>query len=272
MSQDFPGVYLPTSDPNTYESTPLASAGWYDEGQHGGALAALIVGHVEKIPTLTRMEISRVTLELFRVVPLVPLTIEATVVREGKKIQVIKAEVTSESGQLLAMSVVQRLRITDRPTPDQTQTNLELPPPDEVSVRAHAEPWGADSSGNTMFHRDAIEFREIYGGYNTPGPGAIWLRMRKQIISGDDPSPAQRAVVVADFCNGVSRELNDTWLFMNPDLTVHLGRYPAGEWVALETVSHYSSLGRGVAAGTIWDATGWVGRAAQTLFLDVRKG
>jgi len=93
--------------------------------------------------------------------------------------------------------------------------------------------------------------------------------MTTQIIAGEDPTPAQRAVAVADFCNGVSRELNDRWLFMNPDLTVHIGRYPVGEWVALEASSHYSDLGRGVAAGTLWDTTGWVGRSAQTLFLDL---
>jgi hypothetical protein len=268
MKQDFPGVYLPTSDPNTYESTPLANAGWYDEGQHGGSVAALIVGHVERIPTLTPMEISRVTLELFRVVPLVPLTITTSVVREGKKIQVVRAELTSHAGELLAMATVQRLRTSDRPAPDQDQTELKLTLPADIPIRPEGEPWGVGPSGKTMFHRNAIEFREIYGGFDTPGPGAIWLRMRTQIIAGEETTPPQRAVVVADFCNGVSRELDDGWLFMNPDLTVHLGRYPVGEWVALEAVSHYSNLGRGVAAGTLWDARGWVGRSAQTLFLE----
>jgi len=265
-------VYLPTSDPNTYESTQLSNAGWYDEGQHGGSIAALIVGHVEKVPTLTPMEISRITVELFRVVPIVPLTIDATVVREGKKIQVVRAEVTDPKDQLLAMAVIQRLRTADRPAPSQEQTDLKLGLPDDTDVRGGDEPWGVGDAGKVMFHRNAIEFREIYGGFHTTGPGAIWLRMKKPIIAGEEPSPPQRAVAVADFCNGVSRELNDKWVYMNPDLTVHIGRYPVGEWVALEAVSHYADLGRGVAAGTLWDTTGWVGRSAQTLFLDVHTG
>jgi len=272
MNQDFPGVYLPTSDPNTYESTPLANAGWYDEGQHGGSVAALVVGHVEKVPTLAPMEISRITVELFRVVPLVPLTIATTVVREGKKIQVLRAELTSQDGQLLGMAVVQRLRITDRPAPDQEQVDLKLSLPKDTPMRPVGEPWGVGPPEKIMFHRNAIEFREIYGGFDIPGPGAIWLRMRTQIIAGEDVTPPQRAVAVADFCNGIARELDDGWLFMNPDLTVHLGRYPVGEWVALEAVSHYSDLGRGVAAGTLWDETGWVGRSAQTLFLEHVSG
>jgi len=268
MNEDSPGVYIPTSDPNTYESTPLSNAGWYEEGQHGGSLAALVVGHVEKLPTLTPMEISRITLELFRVVPLVPLTIEARIVREGKKIQVVKAEVSDPQGQLLAMAVVQRLRIAAEPAPNQERTTLKLTLPQDIPVRSESEPWGVGSADKVMFHRNAIEFREVYGGFNTPGPGAIWLRLRKPIIAGEGTTPSQRAVVVADFCNGVSRELNNDWLFMNPDLTIHLGRYPVGEWVALEAESHYSDSGRGVAAGTLWDTSGWVGRSAQSLFLE----
>jgi len=272
MSQDFHGVYLPTSDPNTYQSTPLSNAGWYDEGQHGGSVGALIIGHVEKLPTLIPMEISRITLELFRVVPLIPLTIDAKVVREGKRIQVVQAEVTSQVGEVLAMAVIQRLRTEDRPAPHQEQTVLKLPAPEDTPTRPPGDSWGLGPAGKTMFHRDAIESREVYGGFETPGPGAMWLRMKTQIIAGEEPSPPQRAVAVADFCNGISHELDDNWLFMNPDLSVHLSRYPAGEWVALEADSHYSDLGRGIAAGTLWDTTGWVGRSAQTLFLDVLPG
>lgn len=268
MNDEFPGVYLPTSDPNTYESTPLSNAGWYEEGQHGGSLTALIVGHIETIPTLTPMEISRITVELFRVVPLVPLTIDAKVVREGKRIQVVAADVIDPQGQVLAMSVIQRLRTADRPAPAQERTKLSLALPEASPESQTNGPLGVGQSGKMMFHRNAIEFREIYGGFDTPGPGAIWLRLITQIIAGQDPTPAQRAVAVADFCNGVSRELDNRWLFMNPDLTVHFGRYPVGEWVALEAESHYSDLGRGVAAGTLWDSSGWVGRSAQSLFLE----
>ena len=267
MSQEHPGVYLPTDDPKTYESTLLANAGWYDEGQHGGALGALITGHVEKIPTLAPMEISRITLEIFRVVPLVPLTIDAEVVREGKKIQMIEARVNDPNGTLMAMAMVQRLRTADRAVPKMEQTKLHLARPED-SETSSISAWGPGVEGKVMFHRSAIEVRNIYGGFREDGPGAIWIRLTKPIIAGEDPTPAQRAVVVADFCNGVSRELSYDWIFMNTDLTVHLGRYPAGEWTALEARSHYSDLGRGVAAGTLWDIKGWVGRSAQSLFLD----
>lgn len=267
MNDHADGVYLPTSDPNTYQSTALANAGWYEEGQHGGALAALVVGHAEQIPTLTPMEVSRVTLELFRVVPLVPLTLDASVVREGKKIQMVEIEVRDHDGKVLAMAMVQRLRTSDRPPPEQEQAKLRLVEP-ETTATAPIEHWGHGEAGKVMFHRNAIEARQIYGGFAEMGPGAIWIRLTKPIIAGSEITPAQRAVAVADFSNGVARELDNTWIFMNPDLTVHLGRYPVGEWTALEAISHYGALGRGVATGTIWDEQGWIGRSTQSLFLD----
>ena len=269
MDQDHGGVYLPTSDPDTYESTPLANAGWYDEGQHGGSLAALIAGHLENVPTLVPMEVSRLTVELFRVVPLVPLTIRPHIVREGKRIQVLTADVTDPAGSTVAMGTMQRLRVADRAAPEQVRNQLEFATADE-SKAPPADHWGIGGQDKVMFHRMAIEMREAYGGFSEFGPGAIWVRLRPPIVAGRPNTPTQRAIVVADFPNGVSRELGDDWVFMNPDLTVHLGRYPVGEWVGLEAGSNYSDMGRGVANGSLWDEQGWIGRTTQSLYLDRR--
>ena len=272
VPDEYEAAYLPTEDPNTYTSTPLANAGWYEEGQHGGALTALITGHIERMPTLTAMEIARITVEIFRVVPLVPLTIDTEIVREGKRIQKIRAKVTDPSGALLSTASVQRLRVADRPLPPEAATpDLSLPSPEDCP-RLDLSKWGHGDGDKIMFHRGAIEIREIYGGFFDTGPGAIWMRLAKPIVAGSPATPAQRAVVVADFCNGVSRSLGDDWVFMNSDLTVHISRYPEGEWVALDAESNYSGRGRGVAAGSLWDEKAWVGRSAQTLYLDRRTG
>jgi hypothetical protein len=268
MSHDYGGVYLPTGNPNTYESTPLANAGWYEEGQHGGALAGLVTGHVETIPTLTPMEIARVTVEIFRVVPLVPLTITTEVVREGKRIQKIRADITDPSGTLVSMASVQRLRTADRPLPPGAQTEtLTFPAPYDCPP-FDAKSWGHGEKGKVMFHRDAVEVRKIYGGFDELGPGAVWIRLLTPIVAGRANTAAQRAVAAGDFCNGVSRGLGNDWVFMNSDITAHISRYPTSEWIALDAKSHYSGLGRGVAAGSLWDESAWVGRSAQTLFLD----
>lgn len=269
MSVAYDGVYLPTADESTFESTPLATAGWYEEGQHGGALAALVVGRVETVPTLTPMQVARVTVEIFRVTPLVPLTVRPTVVREGKRIQTVKVEITDPGGTLLSLGIVQRLRTADRELPPEAGTeSTELPDPED-SRGTDPRNWGIGDTGKTLFHRDAIEIREIHGGFDSIGPGAVWIRPTIPIIADRENTPAQRAVIAGDFCNGVSRKLAlDRWVFMNSDLTVHIGRYPTGEWIGLDARSSYSSDGRGVASGSLWDTERWVGQSAQTLYVD----
>lgn len=270
MDQDYPGVYVPAGVAGTYDSTPLANAGWYDEGQHGGALTALVVGHVEhEVPTLAEMQVSRVTVEIFRIIPLVSLRIETEVVREGKRIQHVQARLFDPDGTLLSVANVQRLRVAELTLPPEgSPPPLPILQPDEIDNRV-GEAWGVGTRNKIMFHRDAMEVREVEGGFEELGPGTVWMRLTKSVIAGRETTPLQRVVATADFSNGISRSLDyNTWVFMNPDLTVHVTRYPEGEWIALSAESTYSHLGRGLATGTLWDTSGWLGRSTQSLYLD----
>lgn len=261
-------VYYPTDLPNVYESTPLANAGWYEEGQHGGALAALVATHVDALPSLTRMQISRFTLEIFRVVPLVALEIRTAVVREGKRIQVIEARILSD-GVELSRAYVQRLRLADVGLPPGTgEPDTPFPPPTGLTP-SDPSTWGIGPPGLPMFHRNAVEIREVSGGFHAEGPATVWFRLTSPIVAGTEITPLQRLVAVADFANGISRlTTTDGWLFMNPDLSVNINRLPDGEWVCLDGASNYAPSGRGTATGTLWDENRYLGRTSQTLYLD----
>ena len=266
MPDEPAGVYLPTAEDNVYDSTPAANAGWYEEGQHAGALAALVVGHIEAVPSLVDMNVSRLTLEMFRIVPLIPLRIDTSIVRQGKKIQVLEARITDREGFELARANIQRLRSKDVGLPGGvTEDRPSFPSPD-VLEPPQGESWGHGPHSKVMFHRSAVDVREIEGGFSSSGPGSLWMRVVRPIIAGAEITPIQRLVVVADFCNGVSRlSTEPNWLFMNPDLTVNLTGTPSGEWVALSAESWYTPDGRGVASGTLWDENRFLGRSTQTL-------
>jgi hypothetical protein len=59
-------------------------------------------------------------------------------------------------------------------------------------------------------------------------------------------------------------------LFINADLTVHLYRYPAGEWVCLDAQTLIDAAGIGLADTALLDEAGTIGRAAQSLFVAER--
>ncbi|CAN5814116.1 thioesterase family protein [soil metagenome] len=266
-----PAPYLSTDDPSLFESTPLASAGWYDEGQHGGVVSALCAHAIEAVPSLTVMEIARLTVELFRVVPIVPLKVTTEVLREGKKIQVVAASVVDPAGTELARAVALRLRRTRLALPQEATTgDTHLPPPDTIASPDMTR-WGIGDGGRILYHRHAIEVREVGAGFTEPGPGAMWLRIHRPLVEGHPLTPTTRAIITGDFVNGLSR-LADArnFAFMNADLTIHLNRPPAGEWVGVEAVSTYEPTGRGLATGVLSDTKSPFGRATQTLFLDAR--
>jgi hypothetical protein len=78
-------------------------------------------------------------------------------------------------------------------------------------------------------------------------------------------------MAVADCGNGLSNVLPiGEWMFINPDLTVHLERYPQGEWICLEAASAIDPTGFGLARSTLYDERGAVGRGAQSLYVSQR--
>jgi len=80
-----------------------------------------------------------------------------------------------------------------------------------------------------------------------------------------------RAAVTADFCNGVSAQLDfDHWTFISCDISLTLTRDPIGEWILVDAQTWIDSNGGGVACGRLGDRRGWFVRAAQSLLVERR--
>ena len=224
---------------------------------------------VEDSATLAPMEIARVTVELYRVVPVTTLEVVVELVRQGKRIQT--SEVRVYAGDVeVARGLVQRLRVTDLAFPPEFHDPVGLPPgPEGLPRFDFGEVAPFEDRGLVTFGRKAVEIAEASGTFAEPGPATVWFRFSTQLVEGEDISPAQRAVLASDFSNGLSRFADgDDWLFMNSDLSVHLARLPVGEWVALDGESIWNRDGRGVATSHLFDQSGPIGRATQTLFID----
>jgi hypothetical protein len=138
---------------------------------------------------------------------------------------------------------------------------------------AHLDPFDIEfparrGAADVGFWR-AVELRYERGDWTKPGPGAVWFRLRQPIVAGEEPSPLQRVAAAADFGNGISAALErGAYLFINPDLTVYLHRSPVGEWVGLDAVTAVEAMGTGLAAATLHDERGVIGRSLQSLLVD----
>ncbi len=265
-----PAPYLPTADPQVVESTPLSQSGWYEDGQHGGLVAGLLARAVESVPTLAPMEVARITVDIFRVVPTVPLRVTTSLLREGKRIQLVRAYMHAGNTEV-AQATAMRLRIADRPPPAIALPDRSLlPTPVTEASPVNMDRVGVGVSGRLYFHRHAVEMRQAEGRFDQPGPGAVWIRILTPLVAGEKLTPLLRGVISADHGNGVSSVLPTSWVFMNADLNIHLLRMPVGEWVGMRSLSWFANLGRGVGHSQLFDTGGGIGRSVQTLFADYR--
>ena len=92
------------------------------------------------------------------------------------------------------------------------------------------------------------------------------------LVAGEEPSPLQRLAAAGDFGNGISAALDwNSYVFINPDLTLYLDRPPEGDWICLDARTIIPPGGIGIAESTLYDQRGRVGRAIQALLVGRRS-
>jgi hypothetical protein len=212
------------------------------------------------------MRVVRVTADLVRPVPVRPLTVEVRTVRPGRRVSVVEAVLSADDEVCLRMTAL-RLRDADIAVP----ADVPSPPDERPSPGPDESPATPIEWPFEAFHSVGCEVRFASGRWLEPGPAFAWIRLRHPVLAGQEPSPAQRIVAAADFGNGVSSVLPfDTWLFVNPDLTVHIHVPPQGEWIGLDATTHLSAHGSGTAVSGLYDVRGRVGWAVQSLLVEPR--
>jgi hypothetical protein len=251
-------------DAGSFLPTELARGPWTPKALHGGPVAALVARAVERCSPEGEQQLTRLTLELLRPVPMARLQVTAFLVRPGRKVQLVDAVV--ESGGV-EVAWARALRIRVHPEEDRVTSSVcddDAPPPPEDGV--FTEPA---FKGYRAFHNEGMEIRFVRGRFDELGPSAAWFRLRAPVVAGEEPSPFMRAAAAADFGNGISAELDSrTHVFINPDLTVSLMRPPVGEWICLDARTRFGTPGIGGSASVLWDVEGRIGRAMQSLLVE----
>lgn len=244
---------------------PMAAGPWDTSLQHGAAPAALIAWVAEEFGCELPMQVARITIDLLRPVPIVPLEIKAELLREGRKTQLIGIQLIAKGVEVVRASVL-KVRIAEVALPDiACEEHLDLP----------LQECGYDPGVPARRHNGfltRVSMSQVAGEWLQAGPAAVWFRINRPIIYGVPISPLMRAAIVADFCNGASAVVDfERWTYINADTTLSLSRMPVGDWILLDARTSSGSTGVGVASARLADSHGYFGRAAQTILLERRK-
>jgi hypothetical protein len=265
-------------DGDTVIPTVLSTGPWSEDSLHGGPVAALLADALESMPTAGPMFPARLTVELLRPVGHEPMRLDTRVVRGGRKVQVLEATLSRDptappsAASTVARATLQQIHRAPVPLPDGVDAPNgpdPAPPPPEAFERQDAR-FGTEVM---RYHTESVEQRGAANFLGTDGPALDWIRLLNPVFPGVDPSPLVRVAAAADFGNGISRILPfGRYLFLNPDLTIHLFRLPADEWVCLDAITRLDTSGAagsvGLAESALYDRHGRIGRSIQSLLID----
>lgn len=252
--------YLPLG-PGRWRSTVHTTGPWDARFQHGGPPSALLGRAIETCQPRDDVLVARTTVEILGPVPVGEVEVRARVLRPGRSVELVEA-VLSADGRDAARASAWRVRRTD-----QAGVPSRQPEPPALPEQAQELPGGGWVDG----YLSAVEWRFARGRFDVPGPATVWTRLRHPLVPGEEPSPLQRVLAVADSGNGLSGELDlRVWHFINPELTVHLHREAVGEWVCVDAQTAISRGGAGLATTVLSDAEGGIGVGAQSLLVAPR--
>ena len=243
-----------------FRSTEHTGGPWDPASQHAGPPAALLGRALERCAPRPELVLARLTFEILRPVPLAELAVAARVIRPGRSVELLEGELSAD-GEVVMSARAWRVRGSSAPT---VSAGGAPPPRPE---RATPLPGVLEGFG----YGHAVELRFAAGGWDEPGPATVWTRLRVPLVAGEEPTGLQRVLAVADSGNGVSGVLPlADWLYINPELTVHVRRAARGEWICLDAETTIEAGGAGLARSRLSDADGPVAVGAQSLLVAPR--
>ena len=247
-----------------YAADAATGGPWSPALQHGGPPGALLVLVAEQLAAehtgRADLVALRLAAEYIRPVPVAEVRVAAEVVRVARTAVLVDLTL-ADTDRVCAHARIWLVRTADtgaiaRPLADAAEPAADLP-----GLRGGFP------------YADSIEWRVVRGDLRQPGPGIVWARPNRPILSGVALTGLQRAALVGDSASGISSELDWTvWSFLNIDLDVHLARPLEGDWVQLDATTELGAAGSALARSTLSDVRGVVGATVQTLVLEpIRK-
>lgn len=229
-----------------------AQGGWDMAQQSGHVLSPLLAYFIEQVPTLTPMLTTRCVLDLTRGVPMKPLRWRSDILRQGKKLQMVRASLWDGDLELVSMTAL-RARVAETPA----ALHPAYPGPENLPLLEGSKECP-----------EGFELRMLGPAQDGVGKCQLWCRLTGDIIEGVPNSPFMHAMSMADFGNGMSNVLPFAeWNFPNIDIVAMFIRPPQGEWILLDAVTETAGNGLGIVSGILADREGPFARTHQTLFI-----
>jgi hypothetical protein len=252
---------------DTFVPTPSARGYWVPGTLSGSAAASLLGFVIERDFCAEDRVPVRLSVDMLRMPPSAPLTVETEVLHESGRLRLVEARLMAEgSVQTRALCQIAR-RGTQPANPVWQSPHWPAPHPDTLPAQAH---WRWDMRpvppDHARFARvlppvDTISLGNppVLGKLAPAGARQAWLRVDMEIVAGHALSPFLMLVTTADFASPLTHSSEFGIDFVNTDFTIHCHRLPCGDWLGYELTGHSSADGVAVGQAAIHDLDGPLG-------------
>ena len=255
-----------------FAPTRWAGSPWSPTMQHGGPINAIFGRAFEAIAHERGFRVARLSIDLFKAVPMAPLEARTRIVRAGRRVVALESEV----GVLGADAPICRatgLLLAPQPHAGRHWDTPEfmIPPFEETPVAPR--PSDVPIELPPGFH-ERIALRT---GVDEGGP-YVWMSLDVDVFDDGSDSPLTRAAALTDLTMGSSMQMahrrkegegslgdaDRPGLLINVDTTVYWERQVVGERLGARPIHIAEQDGIGTAECILYDEQGRTGRALQT--------
>jgi hypothetical protein len=253
-------VFFEPAGTGSYRATPATAGPWSAQSQHGGPPSALAAREMQRHEPDDGMRLARVAVDILRPVPVATVTLRTRMLRPGRRVALLETVMEAGGQEVLIARGWRIARSAEVPVIGDRITPPGIPAGERVPY--------FPGSGHLDGYLSVIDWRFVSGGFDSQGPCLAWGRPRIPLLPGEELSPMERTLLLADSGSGLSLTLDPArFLFINVDLTVVLQRDPEGDWLLLDSVTTMGGQGTGLAQTQLSDQAGAVGTGAQTLLV-----
>lgn len=260
-SQALPAYF--TVDGDMFVPAVLARGPWGSSisGMHVGGILAHVIERDAGDPDLQPV---RLTVDLLRPAALRPSLIHTTVIRDGRRLRLVDADMF-QGDTLVARASAMLARRGEQPADSVWTSRVTMPPlppePDDASVMQTVI-WA--------FGRDPELIRPSLdlSNWQHDGPKYAWLHTMIPLVAGEPMTPFVRAAMAGDVTSSLTHFGPGGLHFINPDYTLTLSRLPDGPHIGLAALTHYSHAGVATGTATLFDRHGPIGSGVATAMVN----
>ena len=225
---------------------------WNGNSLHGRVVIALLGYEMERLHGGAEWMPVRLTVDMYRLPDLSPITTQVRVVRGGKRIKIVDCELISGDVSVARGTCQFLLRSQNAPGLGWSPPNWNVPKPEEAPLPE------AGQFGERMW-----KMRNITGPFDgARKQRAAWMSELRELVEGVPLTPFVRVASAADFASPLANRNEAGLGYINTDVTIYLHRLPKGEWIGFQATNHHASDGVAIGECFLYDLEGAIGTAS----------